>query len=118
MNISKIIDMIESDEAPELTAVPPDPTAFRARVNVKNITQTISAPVIVQQAQQIITSIADMNGGLCTAADLKAARDVINARPLQVDADGRFEKIKAAIASGEVTNMTELKAKWAAIGIE
>lgn len=112
MNISTIISMYDNGEAPELQEDPPNVAAFRARMNLENVSQTISVPVVVQEAKQITTSIAKMNGGFCTVADIKAARDVVNARPLQTDAEARFEKVKGLILSGEITTLQQLKDRF------
>jgi hypothetical protein len=109
MNVSKIIAMIDAGEAPELTADPPQPAAFRARVNLENITQTVQRPVIVQQAVEITTSLAKINGGACTLADIKAARDAIQARPLQTDLEARAQRVLASIQSGEITTLQQVK---------
>ena len=115
MNISKIISMYDSGpdgEAPELHEEPPNVAGFRDRMNVENVNQTIMAPVIVQQAQEIITSIAKLHGGPCTNADIRAAGDIVKARPLQTDAEVRFEKVRIAILSGEITTLQQLKDKF------
>ena len=112
MNISKIVDMFDNGEAPELQENPPKPGLFVNRMNLENVTQTIKSPVIVEQEKSIITSIAKMNGGTCTLLDIKTAQEFVSARPLQADAESRFEKVRSAILSGEVTTLQQIKDKF------
>lgn len=112
MNASKIVDMIDAGEAPEL---PANPNAFKARVNLENVQQTVTEAVVVQQAVQVTTSIAKMNGGHCTNADLLAAESLIRSRTQKARVDLVMERTQQEITAGTITNLATLKTRMAAI---
>lgn len=92
-----------SGEAPELHQNPPRPQQFINRMNAQVISQTVKEPVVVQQAVTRMISFAELNGGLCTMADLKAARDSVDREPLAVKTRRVCEELFRLVLDGQVT---------------
>ncbi len=113
MNISTILDMLRDD-----SKVLDDPSAFMKRVNEQNVTQMVTGPVVVQEAMTRITSIAEMNGGVCTQEDIDAALALVAKKPLIDKAEVVKAQIDAAISSGEVTDVATLAAKLTAVAAD
>jgi hypothetical protein len=111
MNISTIIDMLKADPSIEN-----DILKFVERMNVQDQVQVVRTRDVVIDEERIV-SIAELNGGPATEADVQAALSLIAQEPLVLEADKRIEQVKAAIASGEVTSSAELTAKFAAVDV-
>ena len=104
MNVSTIAAMIQAD--PTITN---DVAGYIAAMNLRNVVQTVQQPVVVTQAVTMTTSIAEMNGGRCTVADVQAAVAQLNSAPQYTRLQSVVDAVNAAIASGQVTSLATLK---------
>lgn len=106
MNISKLVEMYAEDPAQFS-----DPQAFMARVNTKNITQTVRVHTQVVDEQRTI-SFAEMNGGPCTLRDLQEVQGVIRQNNLIPQVLDVIETVKREIMDGTITTKAQLKSRF------
>lgn len=107
MNISTIADMIRSD--PSIQA---DVPAFLKRMNAQDIKRVEQVRIEVEDVVTML-SMAELSGGEATERNVKDALALLAAEPLHKEADERFEKLRAAIASGEAKNTADIVSTFA-----
>ena len=110
MNVSTIVDMINADPT-----IPNDVPGFLTRVNLKNVPLTTKVTQIVTDVLTT-TSIAEISGGLATAADVAAAVALIAVAGRRVQYAAKLQQVmdsvQAAIDAGTVTSLATLKAAF------
>jgi anti-sigma28 factor (negative regulator of flagellin synthesis) len=107
MNTSKLVELIK--ENPGLLN---EVEKFIEVANTPNILHKYTTREIVTENEEFI-SFAEQNGGLCTRADIEAAQKLIEQEPFHKEAEARIENLKAAIESGDVKSIDDMKAKFA-----
>jgi len=98
MNLSTIATMLT--ETPEIMD---DVPSFVKRMNEQDIRQVIRSHQVVID-EEILTSIAEMNGGICTERDVKEAYLLLARQPILDAVDEKAEQVKQVIAASDVTD--------------
>ena len=108
MNIWKLVDMLKADPN-----VADDEEAFLKAMNAEDKVEFFRIVETTREDERL-TSIAKMNGGTATAADIAAARLVLKQEPLVE----KFEKacivVKAEVEAGAIETKEDIATRISA----
>lgn len=111
MNVSVIADMIRAD--PSIVANQAAATAFAQAMNLNNVPTSVDVKTVVTTVLGV-SSIAKINGGPCTAADIQAAVALVNSKQFSDRVPIVMAAVQSQIDSGAVDTLAKLKAAFSA----
>lgn len=109
MNIGTLAEMIASD-----ASILQDVPAFLKWVNEQNVRRTRNVETVVNE-EEYFESVAEMNGGKCTQADIDAAKLYLSQQPLIDAAQTVFDGIVTQVKDGSVKTTSDVAARFKAV---